>query len=115
MRKVLLLAVVLVACAGDSLCEDLIASERNLFVLASACEFAPSDSPPLSVARCEEGRDVCSDEELEALRVNIDCINRIPACVGGKESVFVERIRTCNDFATSQMSDLCLIAVFGPP
>lgn len=106
----LILAVALSAC-GDSLCEDLITADVHVVDTARSCGLIGMAN--LEKDRCEEGRDACSAHELDLIRIDIDCINRIKPCVPGKEDAFLEVVTTCNSVLDA-VGDSCLLAVFGP-
>lgn len=105
-------SLALTGCSG-SLCEDFKDVSEDLEEKAAPCSDGTSggSNDEFNVQQCESDLSKCSDDDREALRDYIDCLDNVDKCVKGKEDAFGGAILGCAFTAAGKLSDACTSTV----
>jgi len=103
------LAIGLVGCGGQSLCERVDSAFRSTNDKGRNCGLALTGFANFTKARCDQGIRNCTDADQRVISSGVDCLNQVPACVPGQQQTWANQVNAC---VGTQLSAACLAAVF---
>jgi len=103
------LAIDLVGCGGQSLCEHIDSALRGTNNKGQPCGLALTGFQNFTKARCDQGIKSCTNADQMVLSTGADCLDRVPTCAIGQQQTWANQVNAC---VATQVTIACAAAVF---
>jgi hypothetical protein len=94
----------LTGCFGN-VCEDISETYSDLELKAKPCAAI---TITFNKAKCEQGIEQCTSNDIDQMEKQIDCLNEVKACVPGQEAAFSTALQQCSNYVISNACESAL-------
>jgi hypothetical protein len=103
------LAIGLVGCGGQSLCEHIDSALRSTNDKGRPCGLTLTGFQNFTKARCDQNIKSCTDADQKVLSDGANCLDGVPTCSTGQQQAWANQVNAC---VATQITVACAAAVF---